>query len=266
MSATLFETLSELGRAMRLRRGPLRQAERATRDELLAKQRQGLERMLAHAVEHSPFYRARWNGRTPTPADFRQLEPLTRDDLSVHLDALLTDRSLNRETLYGWLGEWGHPYVVVGSSGTSGEPVVVPYSRQTWRRCLAHFLRGSSRINPNPLSMAWNSRRTATFTTRNPIHISSQMLATLGGLSSRALSAPADTPIGDLVEQVQRFQPTWLGPYPSVVNQLAKAQLAGELNIEPRGVSSGAETLPAGFRDRVREAWQVEVVRGLRAD
>ena len=66
MSATLFETLSELGRAMRLRRGPLRQAERATRDELLAKQRQGLERMLAHAVEHSPFYRARWNGRTPS--------------------------------------------------------------------------------------------------------------------------------------------------------------------------------------------------------
>ena len=49
------------------------------------------------------------------------------------MDQILTDRSLTRKQLYSWLGEPGrHPYVVAATSGTTGEPVLVPFSRQAW--------------------------------------------------------------------------------------------------------------------------------------
>ena len=38
-----------------------------------------------------------------------------------------------------------------------------------------------------------------------------------------------------------------------------RAQLARELDIAPRKVLTGGETLPAGFRERVRSAWQIDV-------
>ena len=47
--------------------------------------------------------------------------------------------------------------------------------------------------------------------------------------------------------------------YPSAIDLLARAQLAGELDIAPRKVLTAGETLPIGFRERVRSAWQTDV-------
>ena len=245
--------------AVALRYGALRRAERGSREQLLAIQTGGLERLLAYTTQHSPFYRARWGGVAPRATDLQQLEPLTRTALVEHTDRILTDRSLNRKTLYGWLGKPGRrPYVVAATSGTTGQPVVVPFSRRAWRMGLAYFLRGGTRFARNPLDAMWTARRAAGIATRNPHHLSTQ-LAQPATMNPFHLQLAAGTALDELVERLQRFQPTILSGYPSVLDLLAKAQLAGELRIAPRAVLTGGETLPTGFRDTARAAWKAEV-------
>ena len=67
--------VKDLLRATRLRYGALRKAERGSRHQLLAIQTRHLDRLLAHAAQHSAFHRQRWGGRTPSATDLQQLEP-----------------------------------------------------------------------------------------------------------------------------------------------------------------------------------------------
>ncbi len=250
----------DLLRATRLRNGALRRAERGSRDQLLAIQARHLDHLLAYTAQHSPFYRERWGGGTPRATDLSELEPLTRTDLVQHTDQVLTDRSLNRQLLYDWLDKPGRrSYVVAATSGTAGEPVIVPFSRRGWCMGLAYFQRGGMRFYSSfqdALRSAW---RIAAIGTHNPHHLSTQLGdSTFVGPLPR-LRLAAGMALDDLIEQLQRFRPTMLSGYPSVLDLLAKAQLAGELSIAPRKVTTGGETLPPGFRDRARAAWQAEV-------
>ena len=103
-------------------------------------------------------------------------------------------------------------------------------------------------------------RRAVDITTDNPVHISSQGRESIPGFMRRAvLHLAAGMALEELAERLQRFQPTSISGYPSVIDLLAKAQLAGELNIAPLRVTTGAETQPAGFRERARAAWKAEV-------
>ena len=247
----------------RLRYGELARTERASRAELLATQTRHLDRLLAHTAAHSPFYRERWGGRAPRAADLQQLEPITRTDLVQHMDRLLTDCSLSRKVLYGWLGKPGrHPYVVVATSGTTGEPVIVPYSHEAWTRAVALLSRGLSRIASNTFDLMWTGRRAASIVTRDPIHLSPRLREAIALKVPRQLHLAAGMPLEELIEQLERFRPTQITGYPSVIDLLARAQLAGELHIAPRRVTTGGETHPAGFRERLRAAWQAEVFDG----
>ena len=227
----------DLVHAARMNRGELRRASRGSRDEVLALQARHLDRLLAHAAEHSPFYQQRWGGKTPRATDLQQLSPLSRSDLIRNTEQILTDQSLSREALYDRLGNFERGrYTVVASSGTTGEPVVVPYSRQAWRQMFAYFMRGTSRFNASLLRAAWIGRRIAMITTDNPIHASTQMRAAIPKAFSPQLHLAAGVPLDDLIEQLQRFRPTLLNGYPSVINLLAKAQLAGEIDLAPERV------------------------------
>ena len=263
MSRSSLGPLVDLLHAIRLRYGALRHAERASRNQLLVLQTRSLTRFLEYTAQHSPFYRQRWGGVAPRTTDFQQLEPLTRTDLVQHMDQILTDRSLTRKQLYSWLGEPGrHPYVVAATSGTTGEPVIVPFSRRAWCAGLAYFIRGGSRFYGSVLDTLFCARRLAFIATHNPHHLSTHLGDSVAFGPLPRLRLAAGMALDDLVEQLQRFQPTILSGYPSVLDLLAKAQLTGELSIAPRKVLTGGETLPTGFRDRVRAAWQAAVFDG----
>ena len=260
MSRSSLGPLVDLLHATRLRYGALRRAERASRDQLLAIQTRSLTRLLEYTAQHSPFYRQRWGGVAPRTTDFQQLDPLTRTDLVEHMDQILTDRSLTRTQLYDWLGTPGRrPYVVTATSGTTGEPVIVPFSRQAWCAGLAYVLRGGLRLYSSVLDAVLCAPRQAFILTHHPHHLSTHLGDSVAFGPFPQLRLAAGMALDDLVEQLQRFQPTMIFGYPSVLDLLAKAQLTGELSIAPRKVLTGGETLPAGFRDRVRAAWQAAV-------
>jgi phenylacetate-coenzyme A ligase PaaK-like adenylate-forming protein len=216
---------------------------------------------LEHAALHSSFYRRRWGGTIPKASDYHKLEPVTKKDLlDKGFDAALTQPTLSKESLRKLLGQRKRgPYVVLATSGTTGEPVIVPYSRREWIEGLAYMIRGESRRSTGMVHALRTALRMASVATHNPIHASTQLSSSLEFLPGARLSLSAGMPLEEQIERLDAFQPRMLWGYPSAIDLLARAQLEGRLHIHPERALTGGETMPSGCRERLRMAWGAEL-------
>jgi phenylacetate-coenzyme A ligase PaaK-like adenylate-forming protein len=258
--SVFVDRAADLARALTLRWGRLRRAEQGSRAELLDTQRRRLDEFLDFTWQRSPFYRRRWGERPPRAEDLPRLEPLTKAELSEHYDEILTERSLSRAALQGLLGKPRQgPYVVLATSGTTGEPMVVPYGPREWAEALALALRGERRRSGGLLATLRHSRRLASVMTHNPIHASTQLNAGFSVPPLKTLHLAASLSLEEQMRELERFRPTTLTGYPSAIDPLARAQLEGRLSIRPRRVIVGGESCPEALRSRVRAAWGAEL-------
>ena len=115
-------------------------AERASRDEIMALQTKRLAWSLAHAYDNVAHYKAAFDKAGVRPSDFRQLSDLAKFPFTVKTD--LRDNypfnmfAVPREQLVR----------VHASSGTTGRPIVVGYTRAdiaTWSAVMARSIRAA---------------------------------------------------------------------------------------------------------------------------
>src|SRR3954447_15703674 len=116
------------------------QAERASRDEIIALQTTRLAATLARAYDKVAHYKSAFDKAGVHPADFRELSDLARFPFTVKTD--LRDNypfnmfAVPREQLVR----------VHASSGTTGKPIVVGYTRddiETWSLVMARSIRAA---------------------------------------------------------------------------------------------------------------------------
>ena len=255
-----FGRILDLLTALRLRRGPLERVERGSRGDLLELQERRVNAILEHAWTHSPFYRRRWGEVCPKARDLASLEPVTKAELVRNYDDVLADRTLTRAKLQEMLGKPGRAsHIVIATSGTTGEPFVVPYSRSEWIEALAYCMRGERRRSGSLHEAIRVSRRMAAVMTDNPIHASTNLNDSFRVPPLRQLRIAASLPVKQQAAALEEFQPTCLSGYPSAIDALARAQLEGRLSIHPKRVLVGGESLPEGLRERARQAWGAEI-------
>ncbi|HMG49155.1 MAG TPA: phenylacetate--CoA ligase PaaK [Inquilinus sp.] len=115
-------------------------AERASRDEIMALQRQRLAWSLRHAYDNVPHYRRAFDAAGVHPSDFRDLSDLAKFPFTVKQD--LRDNypfglfAVPRERLAR----------IHGSSGTTGKPIVVGYTQadlDMWATVMARSIRAA---------------------------------------------------------------------------------------------------------------------------
>ncbi len=115
-------------------------AERASRDELMALQRKRLAWSLRHTYQNVAHFRKRCNAEGVHPKDFRQLSDLAKFPFTVKAD--LRDNypfglfAVPREKIAR----------IHGSSGTTGKPTVVGYTKadvDMWSDVMARSLRAA---------------------------------------------------------------------------------------------------------------------------
>jgi phenylacetate-CoA ligase len=109
----------------------LQRSERASLDELRARQRRDLAALLQHAYDHVPFYRRRFEAIGAIPADISDLDnlaklpPLTRDQAREARDSRCART---------------HPLPVIRKTtgGTTGQPLVIRYDlgSEYWRQAV----------------------------------------------------------------------------------------------------------------------------------
>jgi phenylacetate-CoA ligase len=114
--------------------------EKASRDEIIALQEKRLAWSLAHAYDHVTHYRKVFDQAGVHPKDFKQLSDLAKFPFTTKID--LRDNypfnmfAVPRERLVR----------VHASSGTTGKPIVVGYTRadiETWSEVMARSLRAA---------------------------------------------------------------------------------------------------------------------------
>jgi phenylacetate-coenzyme A ligase PaaK-like adenylate-forming protein len=90
-----------------------------------------------------------------------------------------------------------------------------------------------------------------------PSHVTRQAAATLSIGVHRVLALPATLPLPELVEALDRFQPTYLNVYPSVAMWLADEQQAGRLRLSPEMLVTVGELRTPAMTQRLLDAFGV---------
>src|SRR3954470_15370934 len=121
-------------------RAELDSAERASRDEILALQTKRLAWSLAHAYDNVAHYKRAFDNAGVHPGDFRQLTDLNKFPFTVKTD-------LRDNYPFGMFAVPREKLVRVhASSGTTGKPIVVGYTRadiEVWSKVMARSIRAA---------------------------------------------------------------------------------------------------------------------------
>jgi phenylacetate-coenzyme A ligase PaaK-like adenylate-forming protein len=254
------ERLRTFAGAARAARDALKE-ERLPRDELRARQQERLDALVRHAVAHSAGWRERLgDAATKRSVDLASLPVLTKSELMDGYDDLVTDRRLKRDDLLAhveaidgddlYLGE----HRVMTTSGSSGRKGLFVYDRDGWRAILAQFLRVTMTMGLTP---KLPRRRFAAIVGAAPTHMSRRCAAGSDVGLHRTLSLAVTDPLDEIVATLNRFQPEFLGCYPSIAMRLAEERLAGRLRIELSAMGTSSELRTPETTERLVEAFGV---------
>ena len=236
----------------------VRARERWSRQRILAFQAANLRRVRAYAVANSPFYRTFHRGLENAPLE--ALPPLTKLTMMANFDEIVVDRGVRLREVRQHMAreaETGRPYLgryqVTTSSGSSGEvSVVLSTQRESvYQLAVASRERAFARLPWNPL----RPRRVAEVVGMLPWLASAQTARIQRSRLAPLLHLGAGQPLDQLVAQLNAWQPEILEGYTSIIGLLAGEQIAGRLQIRPRMIGTGGETMNAEIKRRIRAAW-----------
>ncbi|WP_253870111.1 phenylacetate--CoA ligase family protein [Mycobacterium sp. 1164966.3] len=222
-----------------------------------------LQALLTYAQERSPFHAERLRGIDPsraTVADLASLPMMTKQDAQLQWDDIVTAPGLDRAGAerilveQQWFSYTADDQQIFSSGGSSGVRGVYVWDWQFFvsAACLAWRMQAREELRAPALS---GPARLAVLEAGIPPHASTPLfdIPTAAGMQTVVIAAGA--PFGDVLAAVAAARPTHLVGYPSVIGRLARATLAGDLDIRPVRVSTNSEPLLDEDRDAIVEAW-----------
>ena len=225
-----------------------------------------LRSVLAYARERSPYYADRLKGldvENVHAADLVSVPMLTKADAQGGWDGIVTTPDLNRAAAervlneQTWFSYTAGDEQVFSSGGSSGVRGVYVWDWQFFitTACLAWRMQARDERRgqcvPNP--------RLAVLTAGLPPHASTPLfdVPTVAGMETVVIEAGA--PFDAVRAAVEDYAPTHLVGYASVIGRLARASLAGDLDIRPYRVSTNSEPLLPEDRDAIVNAWDARL-------
>ena len=232
-------------------------------DRLRREREERLRELVEVARARSPWHRRRLAAVDPErlrEADLQDIPPMTKADLMESWDEIVTDPRLSLDLVNAHLERLETDayllgqYHAVASGGTSGRRGVFVYDWQGWLGVYLNVARLSQqqpRAEGKPPVLALLAAEKAT-------HISSAYIQTfMDGPSSHRI--PVTRPIEQIVDELNRLQPSFLAGYPSALFLLVHEARAGRLEIAPGWIGGTAEPLLPEIRAALEETWGVSV-------
>jgi len=253
-------------------------ASRAREPALAARARQRLATLLEHGSRRSPLVRAMLDGRDPATVPLASLPVMRKRDLMAAFEDWLGDPEVERTQLRRFLADptriaepYVGRYVAWESSGSSGEPAMFLQDA----RALAVYdaleaLRRPSANGARPWLDPWGITDTTVFVGATDGHFASNVsierLRRLNPLLRDRLHAVSFLqPLEHLCRALELRRPSVIATYPTQAVLLAEEQMAGRLDIAPREVWTGGETLTPCMRRMVQQAFSCTVVNSYGA-
>jgi phenylacetate-CoA ligase len=235
------------------------------REQIERHQTERLRSLLAYARERSPFHARRLNGIDPsvvTAADLAGIPMMTKAQAQDEWDDIITVADLTRaqaEDILArqqWFSYTASDLQIFSSGGSSGVRGVYVWDWQFFVSiaCLAWRLQAREERHA-PRSPA----RLAVLAAGTPPHASTPLFDVPTAPGMQTVVIPAGAPIDETIAAVAAADPTHLVGYATVVGQLARASLAGRLDIRPVRVSTNSEPLLDEDRQAILDAWDAPV-------
>jgi phenylacetate-coenzyme A ligase PaaK-like adenylate-forming protein len=220
-------------------------------------------RFVSYVYERSPYYRRLILERKIdlarcVPADF---PVLTKSDLLGNFDEIVTLPNVRLEDIQQFLSESRRPedlfrdrYVVIHTSGSSGQVAYFLYDPSAWARGLSQLL------NSGDFSLLPGKRKRIALYGATEGHFTGVSIAV------SSMSPPLhllhlvkcfeiNRPIAETIAGMNEYQPDVVAGYATGLKVLAEKQLSGELRICPRGIHSSGEPLLDADRAVIERAF-----------
>jgi phenylacetate-CoA ligase len=225
-------------------------------------QEQRLRALLGYARERSPFHARRLRGvdaSAASLADLQRVPPMTKQDAQQHWDDIVTTGDLDRDHAerilaeQQWFGYTPSSQQIFSSGGSSGVRGVYVWD---WEfavsvTCLAWRMQAAQERR-FPLK---SPALLAVLAAGGPPHASTPLFDVPTTPEMATVVIPAGDPFDAVRAAVAAARPTHLVGYATVVGKLARATLAGELDISPVRVSTNSEPLFDEDRLAITQAW-----------
>lgn len=238
-------------------RARIRDHEKWSPDQLRAHQKDRLEELRRHAMEHSPFYRRIHTHLESAP--LAELPVVTKRDLMSNFDELVTDRRVTLAGVEEHLArlhgneKYLDRYWVSRTAGSTGHPGIFLADREEWSTVIASYARAQEWAGI--AAKLTNRTRLAVVSSRVPWHQSARVAASVDTPFLPVRRFDATEPLPEIVAGLNEWQPDNLVLYASMARVLAEEQLEGRLHITPRAVMCASEVLTEEAVARVERAW-----------
>jgi phenylacetate-CoA ligase len=238
------------------------------------RQEQRLRDIVAYARTHSEYFASRYRDVPETVSDITQLPVLTKAEMMRHFEQWVTDPSVSREQVEAFIADPGligrdylGRYLVCTTSGSTGSPAILLHDHGA---LIVYNVLGYVRSLPVAFSswrILWalvrgRGRLAAVFVTGGHFLGNTMMARRVRSIPWRAETQrlfSALSPLPELVEELNAFQPVVLGGYPSALETLAQEQQADRLRIHPVLINAAGETFTTEARRHIAAAFGCRV-------
>ncbi|MFC7098434.1 phenylacetate--CoA ligase family protein [Halobaculum marinum] len=249
----------------------------ASRAAIDARRRRRLDRHLAFVRRQSRFYARHWADVPEGTTDLRAYPPVTKPTLMANFDDVVTDTAVTKAGVDAFVADESTigerflgRYPVWLTSGTTGEPGVFLHDDLSLRLINVlpdRWIVGSIAASPTALTrFLRNGARAAEIAVTGGHFAGASGVALMERestlLHNRGRLLSPTRPIDELIQELEAFQPAILVGYATVLVELARAQRAGRLHIDPAFVGPTAEPITNDQKRDLREAFGC-VVREL---
>lgn len=226
-------------------------ANRAGREEIERVQQKRLRQLLRHSVAKSPFYRELYRGIDVESCRLTDLPIVTKPQMMANFDEFVTEPALKRAEIRRWLEDKDNlgtmylgRYIPFQTSGTTGENALVIYDRKAMDHVHAAMIaRHALPEEPGVLTslrvmfsafLLRRMRIAAVVMTGGayPAYTVARYSPPLHHLFVRQEIFSLLDPIPTIVDKLNSFQCESIFSYPSLLDILAREQLAGRLKLK----------------------------------
>ncbi|MBI4862074.1 MAG: phenylacetate--CoA ligase family protein [Candidatus Riflebacteria bacterium] len=236
------------------------------RADVLRLQVKRLRELVAWAKEASPFHRRRLaavDAASLTIEELPRLPIMTRSDMMASYDEILTDRRLTLDLVNSHLAGLredayllDHHHAVM-SSGSSGLRGVFVYDWEGWAICYCGYLRNLLRARRREKRF-YDDESGGILGAMNAAHSSTALFQTFSKRARHVIFSVTSS-LAEIVDGLNRAQPTVLQGYPSALHLLALEAREGRLCIAPKDLCVGAEPLLPEIRATLEATWPVPI-------
>lgn len=234
-----------------------------------AVQSERLHNLVNHARLNSPYYKELYKN-LPENFTLQDLPPVNKTVLMQNFDSWVTDPNVRLADINEFMQDKDNigrkylgKYLVFTTSGSTGNPSVVLYDKQTNGVITAvNGFRGISKPEIMKKMILKGGKSAGVFATGGFYLGNSSVRARLLQMpwkKRQMMVTSVLNPLPEIVKELNSFQPAMLGGYPTAMELLMEEQKAGRLHVTPALIMTGGEYLSDSLRKALAETFHCHV-------